>query len=150
MVGIPASGKSTYLDQYRDNHIVISRDEIRYSMMKEGDRYFDNEKKVYKEYIRQIQEALDTSPDYVDVYADATHLNFMSRHKLLSRLKLNDISVNCIFINISLDKAIERNKNREGLERTPEEVIKQFYNMLVPPTLEEYSYKTIITINNDL
>ena len=148
MVGIPASGKSTYLDKYRDKNIVISRDKIRLSLLKEGDDYFSNEKEVFNEFVKQIQEALDTVPQGIDVYADATHINYLSRRKLLSRLRLKNVDVKCIYIKTPIEVALERNKKREGLERTPDNVILNFGLLLEPPTLEEYNYKLIITINN--
>lgn len=149
MVGIPASGKSTYLDRYRDKSIVISRDEIRYSFLEEGDKYFDKEKETYKEYIRQIQEALDDKNCNKDIYADATQIDSYSRGKLLRNLYLKNTDVYCIYIKVSLDKAKERNKKREGLARTPEKTIEDLYSILEVPSLEEFNYKTIITISNE-
>lgn len=149
MVGIPASGKSTYLDKYRDNHIVISRDEIRLSKLKEGEDYFSHEKEVFKEFVKQIQDALNNVSDGVDVYADATHINYLSRRKLLTRLRLKNVNVNCIYMNTPVKVALERNKNREGIKRTPDNVILNFAFLLEPPTMEEYNYKLIITINSN-
>ena len=46
MMGIPGSGKSTFVRKRRDifdNPIVISRDKIRFSLLEEGDEYFSKE-----------------------------------------------------------------------------------------------------------
>ena len=79
MMGIPGSGKSTYLKtRFIERLRVISRDEIRFSMVKEDEEYFSKEKEVYAEFISQIKEALKFE---AEVFADATHLNETSRAK---------------------------------------------------------------------
>ena len=56
MMGCPGSGKSTYLKTRFSQRplAVISRDEIRFSMVKENEEYFSRENEVYAEFIRQI------------------------------------------------------------------------------------------------
>ena len=55
MVGIPASGKSTLiekevscLEEERKTTAVVSRDAVRFSMLKEGEDYFAHEDEVYR------------------------------------------------------------------------------------------------------
>ena len=50
MVGVPGCGKSTWIENNRDSYsTVISRDEIRFNMLKSDDDYFKYETKVFKE-----------------------------------------------------------------------------------------------------
>ena len=85
MMGIPGSGKSTFVRKRRDifdNPIVVSRDKIRFSLLEEGDEYFSKEDEVLKEFTKQIVESL--SRPMGDTIVDATHLNGGSRRKILN------------------------------------------------------------------
>lgn len=121
--GIPGSGKSTYskwLVKNTNNTIKrISRDEIRFSMLKPEDDYFAYEDKVIKEFYRQINDNLALG---YDVIADATHIS----NKALKRLMRN-IHVNCNYILISFDidvlDCMIHNNMREGREYVPSNVI---------------------------
>lgn len=150
MVGIPGSGKSYWLHNNAMSSLIVSRDDIRDSWMKENDKYFDHEKDVFKEYIATIQDYLWVGSD-VDVYADATQINAISRFKLLSNLELDGVDVHAIFINTPVEKCIVNNLQREGLKRIPEEAIKDFAKRLNPPSFDEYDYKSITEVKyNDI
>ena len=86
VVGVPGCGKSTWCNAKiaaNPNWLHISRDEVRFSMIKEEDDYFSKEKQVFNEYVRQIAEGLE----YTNVIADATHLNEPSRLKLIRSIE---------------------------------------------------------------
>lgn len=137
MVGIPGSGKSTYIKNYAsENAKIVSRDNIRFSLLKEGNKYFSKEKEVLKILYATVNDYL--RQEY-DVYVDATHITKRSRHKLLSNLNLNkDIQTIAIHIKTPLSHALKNNHNRIGTQYyVPPEVIKKFYDMAEPPTLEE-------------
>ena len=115
LMGAPGSGKSTYLKN-RFSQLptaVISRDAIRFSLVKEDEEYFSKEKEVYTEFINQIKEALNFNSE---VFADATHLNEISRAKTLRSLgeSLKDVEVNVIWVRVPVQVAIKRNENRIG------------------------------------
>ena len=57
MCGIPGSGKSTYAKTNKDLKYCkyISRDDIRYSLLKDEDDYFSKEKQVFRTFIAQIK-----------------------------------------------------------------------------------------------
>ena len=86
MCGIPGSGKSTYAKTYLTNTLYVSRDEIRFKLVKEDEDYFSKENEVFDTFIAKINEGLRQS---LDVVADATHLNSKSRLKLLACLELD-------------------------------------------------------------
>lgn len=140
MVGIPASGKSTFIathdNFFNERKAVISRDNIRFSMIKEKDSYFSREKEVFNEFIRQIKISLEEN---FDTIVDATHINAGSRSKLLRALdnSLKNIEINAIVIRTPLDIALERNSKREGLSLVPESAIRDMYSHFTIPTIDE-------------
>lgn len=142
MCGIPGAGKSTEVERYlnmnpNQNVIVVSRDTVRYSMIKEDEPYFAKEKEVFKEYIRLIKEGL--KEENAIVVADATHINKTSRAKLLNALKgsLDDVYVYGYVVKAPLEVCLERNALREGRAVVPEESIINMYKAFTNPTLEE-------------
>lgn len=136
MVGVPASGKSTYAKNLttKEDAIYVSRDEIRFSKIKEGDEYFSKEKEVFGEFINRVQSAIN---DGKNVIADATHINRASRGKTLRHLNLEGVEVIAVYINTPFDKCLERNSKREGRTRVPEDSMKSMMRYLSTPSLSE-------------
>ena len=148
MMGAPGSGKSTFIKNYIDYKIerYVSRDEIRFSMVKEDEDYFSKENEVFKKFTSEINNALNLG---INVYADATHLNTASRNKLINAIKEKPSSIEVIFINTSLNKCLEQNENRKGTRSyVPREVIKRMYLSIEPPTFEE-GFSTIYEIKEN-
>lgn len=114
--------------------------------MKSGDEYFDNEDEVFKEYCRLISKSLSMG---LNTYADATHLSKKSRDKVINSLTEQPTEINVIFLNTSLDTAIQRNKQREGLQYVPVSVIKSMYNSIEIPNKEYENINDIITIQEE-
>ena len=143
MCGIPGSGKSTYIKQHtellvRDYKagIIVSRDQIRFSFVKEDEPYFSKEKEVFKTFVDEIKEGLTK---YNFVVADATHINQSSRTKLLRALgsSLKDVKVIALVMTTDLDTCLQRNMKRTGRELVPEDSIINMYHNFTIPTYEE-------------
>ena len=147
MVGAPGSGKSTYARKFSEEHgsgiKIISRDAIRFSMVRDGSPYFSKEKAVFKEFIREINEGLDEG----DVIADATHINEISRMKVIKRIDLSKCKVSCIVLLADELTAIKRNHLREGRARVPDSVISENYARFTHPKTDKFHYHTIIDVN---
>lgn len=142
MVGIPGSGKSTYAKSFlTDKDIYISRDKIRYSIVKPNEPYFSKEKEVFNAFINEINIALTKAERYV--IADATHISFSSRMKVMSRIKDRNTIVNCIVMDIPLDIALERNSYRTGRECVEKDAIVSMYNGLSYPEKGETIDKVV-------
>ena len=152
LVGIPGSGKSTWIQNHKNSfktpYKIISRDDIRFSFLKnDDDDYFKYEKQVFNEFIKQIKESLQKNKE---TYVDATHINESSRGKLLRALglSLKDIEINAIVVQVPINIALKQNAYRTGRKLVPEQAIKQMHSQMTIPTIEEgfdhiYIYKYI-------
>lgn len=149
MCGIPGSGKSTWIQNHKNKFAgtvkVISRDKIRFSMLKDDDDYFSKEDEVWEEFIKQAKISLQENDNTI---LDATHLNVSSRSKILRALKdsLKNIEICAIVIAPPVDVAIKQNNMREGRALVPEKVIRKMYHSFYYPELIEgfdkiYIYK---------
>lgn len=147
MCGIPGSGKSTCAKQLIEKNPQIkyvSRDEIRFSRLKEGEEYFAQEDMVFWEFTHSIDKWLEAG---YDVIADATHLNAGSRHKLMFNI-LHADDVNVIYVATSIEEALRRNSLREGRAQVPEDVIRKMSKSLQVPTIAE-GFKSIFFVDGD-
>lgn len=112
--GVPGSGKSTFLNRIKgDNEIVISRDEIRFSLLKEGEQYFAHEDEVFRLFCNRIADYIKHG---INVYADATHLTVASRRKLVDAIKRRcaPSKICVLFFTVPLKICLERNEMRRG------------------------------------
>ena len=141
MIGAAGSGKSTFAKQYLTDAVYVSRDEIRFSLLAEGEPYFSREDQVYREFIWKIYNTLLN--EHKDVVADATHLNDKSRAKLFKALPL-DFSkyyIIAVYINTSLKACLDRNELRKNDNRAyvpPQQIQKMFFQKKAP-TFKEYN-----------
>ena len=145
MAGIPASGKSTFIQKEMDvyekagqNCIWCSRDNVRFSMVGENEEYFSKENQVFRAWINSIKTALNDDAHDV-IYIDATHVDKVSRAKTLRNLNINKDyhTLICVCFNTDVKTCIERNSNREGRARVPDKAIYSMYHRFVKPALEE-------------
>ena len=113
--GLPGAGKSTFLKNYKkQNEVIVSRDEIRFSMRRnEKEEYFAHEKKVYNTFIQEIIKNLKTGNN---VYADATHLTPQSQIKLLNAVlqKAAPSRIELICFDVPLITCLQRNEKRKN------------------------------------
>lgn len=143
LCGPSGSGKSTWArnfmfetDRLGGDVRYVSRDEIRFSMLKEGEDYFSHEKEVFKRFANTLRHTLI---DGFDVIADATHLNEFSRRKLTQAIDIyyDNYEIVYVVFDVDADTCVERNKNREGRANVPENIIRNMCRDFRMPTLEE-------------
>lgn len=149
LCGIPGSGKSTWVQRQivLNGGKQISRDEIRFAMVREDEDYFAHEDEVFEKFIHDINEALLF---YNDVYVDATHINERSRNKVLNRIKnITEININPVNFIVPIETCIERNEMRVGRAVVPRSVIRRMYTQFMPANdCEQYDYNEIVTIKS--
>lgn len=182
MVGIPGSGKDTAIAELKEEAFKyptrvkfydVSRDNIRFSLLQDGEDYFAHEKEVEQEYYSSLKKLIKElaqgdlfEREHSFIIANATHITRASRKKLmnkLSELKDVDIKYTTYFINTPVNIAIERNDKRSGLAKVPKEVILNMNKRLEIPnkmledlettvtdTFDYYSYYKEGKNNNDL
>lgn len=144
MVGIPASGKSTWAEREKERLeaegkrcIIVSRDAIRKSFLSPGDDYFSAETETFQEFVDTINANLWDGVDVV--IADATHVSAKSRHKLLRHIKPPEgTKLTFEIMEVDLDTAIERNAARTGYARVPNSALQSMRRGFSYPNAEEY------------
>lgn len=139
MVGQPGSGKSSYAQKAIKNEpnvVIVSRDEIRFSLVSEDEGYFSREEEVYDTFISHIRKHLKEGKS---VIADATHLTPASRKKLLEAVGFENFDeAVAIYIKRDLETSLRQNEERKGTRSyVPREVIRRMHLSLVPPTVKE-------------
>ena len=145
LMGAPGSGKSTFAKAHmEEGDVYVSRDEIRLTLLKPGEDYFLHEKKVFKIFISRINKALNEGKT---VWADATHLNAVSRTKILDRVyNRSKINVQIVWLKTPLDECIKRNEKRRGTRSyVPVDAIHDMYRHLVKPEFCE-GFSTIYIV----
>ena len=137
MCGVPGSGKSTYVATNHPDAIVVSRDAIRFALLKEGDDYFAYEDMVLSIFYSEIQNAIDSDSEQ-DIIIDATHLTPKARATCLQNLKnLDKVNLVALSIEVPIAIALYRNNQRSGRARVPDTVIRNMYRSYRIPTIEE-------------
>lgn len=126
MSGVPGCGKSTWARKFtaeHDNVVHVSRDEIRFSLLADGEDYFAYEDDVVAIFYSEINEALAAGHD---VIADATHISERALRETLRRIVV-DCDKMLVSFDIPLDTCIARNAHRDGRARVPEHVIRRMW-----------------------
>lgn len=135
--GPAGSGKSTYVATNFPDAVVVSRDAIRFALLKEGDDYFAYEDTVLQIFYTEIQNAIDSDKEN-DIIIDATHLTPKARATCLKELKnLDKVNLVALSIEVPLAIALYRNNQRSGRARVPDTVIRNMYKSYKVPTVEE-------------
>lgn len=149
MSGAPGSGKSTWAKNRTEQcgGMWISRDEIRFSKLKDGEDYFSHEDEVIDTFIEMIQLCIDNKVH--DIYADASHLTEKARERILSKLRLNDYKIGAVILHTTLGTCFKRNDTRTGHANVPHVVIKNMDKSRTDPATDSRKYDWIIDVFED-
>ena len=128
LAGIPGSGKTTWVKKMvaERGGIHCSRDEVRFSLLEDGEDYFAHEDEVFRIWTEKVHQAI-LSPDVPNVYIDATHLTEKSRAKVIDSLPTTNYILITVFFDTPLETCLERNEQRTGRAYVPPQVIRNMY-----------------------
>lgn len=140
LCGPSGCGKSTWavnkIQEESMKTLWVSRDALRFSMLKPGEDYFAHEKEVYKKFVTAIVSGLGVN---MNIIADATHLNEFSRRKLTQAIdaQFNVYQIVYVVFNTSFEECLRRNASRKGYANVPETIIRNMFRTFQAPTLDE-------------
>ena len=148
LAGIPGSGKSTWLRTHLgDGDAYVSRDEVRFSIISDDEDYFAHETEVFDKFVAEIEENLNKG---LRVFADATHINWASRRKLLERIHDKDnIDIDVYVFKTPLETCLERNEQRTGRAVVPRSVIRRMGGQMTHPLSDPFKYHMMKNIYPD-
>lgn len=139
LVGLPASGKSTYVKEFKSINkgaFVVSRDSLITSQFPEED-YNEAWENVDHDKINQdLQVLFKDSKKEELVVVDMTHMSKKSRRKSLSHFDSSYKKKAVVFLT-DLETNMLRNSQRCG-KVIDKEVIDKMMRSFYPPTLEEF------------
>ncbi len=152
LVGLPGSGKSTWVKKYISKHknfIVISVDDaIEEFAVSDGTNYNTAWKKYISDATAIMKQNLQSAyNDNISVIVDKTNLTVKSRNRVLSSAPPNYIKIAVIFQIPSkeLYRRLEMRKNDTG-KSIPADVMDNFIANFIPPTISE-GFSQIIKVN---
>lgn len=133
LVGLPASGKSTYAQELAKeyNSTVFSSDALRAELWGDESIQGDNTK-LFTELHRRIKDCLreGNSATY-----DATNINYKQRMAFLAELKNIPCFKRCIVMATPYEECLKRNAQRE--RKVPVHVIERMYRQFDIPWYHE-------------
>lgn len=123
MVGLPASGKSTYAKELAEEMraVICSSDAIRKELCGDENSQ-DNNEEVFKLLHSRIKECLRKG---VNLIYDATNINSKRRRAFLSELRIIPCTKRCVVMATPFKECCERNVARDRV--VPCEVIERMY-----------------------
>lgn len=142
LVGLPASGKSTYIDKYLKDYTVISNDHIIEEYAKKNDisytkAYMELDRKdVQREYKNNLLKAIKTSNKVV---IDNTNMSVKKRHSSLAHFGDEWKKTALVF---EIDKKELRKRLDKRAKETgkviPQQVITDMTRAYEKPTSKEF------------
>ena len=138
LVGLPGSGKSTFLE--RLGVTALSSDAIR--LLLTGDA---TNQSIHRQVFAALRYLVKgrLKLGMAVTYVDATHLTPWERRPYLKMGELYDCNVEALFFDVPLSVCLERNRGRARV--VPEDVMERMAAKLVPPSLDEgFSAVTVV------
>jgi len=137
-VGLPGSGKSTYLTERGIN--AISSDEIR-QILADDSTDQSIHKRVFASMLYLIRQRLAIGREIT--YVDATHLTRWERRPYVLLARRHNCELEALYFDVPLETCLHRNAQR--LRIVPEEAIRFMAELLQPPSKIE-GFSEVVTI----
>lgn len=144
MMGVPASGKSTYVDTWVEEldengrgHVVIRPDDIREELTGDASDQSANDEVFGVAHMRLRQSLRSSAPI---VFFDATNVRPFARQNILDIVEecnLADgvkVSPVLVVMNINLEDAKRRNRTRDRV--VPDHAIERMYEQFLDATID--------------
>jgi predicted kinase len=135
-VGLPGSGKSTYLERRGLN--AISSDEIR-RLIADDPRDQSIHARVFATIRYLIRQRLAVGRP--ETYVDATHLTRWERKPYIQLARRHGCEIEALFFDVPVDVCIARNQLRERV--VPGQAIWEMSRKMQVPALEERFYRVV-------
>ena len=142
MIGVPGSGKSTWIQQFLDSHpeefVIISSDDLIEEYAQSQNKTYDQ---VFKEYVgiaeKQMYENAKIAFDKnINVIWDQTNLNPRARSKKLRLVPNRYHMTAVVFSTPGVQEHQRRLDSRTG-KTIPQFIIENMIQTMVPPNYEE-------------
>ncbi len=143
MVGVPGSGKSTWLENNSPNIEIVSSDKKREELFNDVNCQADN-KKVFQECHSDVEKALYAGKQ---VAFDATNTKFSYRNAAIQLAFQTYAHTSIVYFDLPLKIALERNKQRS--RQVSEAIITRFFNDLEVPRFTEAQELKVISLPPD-
>jgi predicted kinase len=129
-VGLPGSGKSTYLARLGVN--AISSDEIRRLIIDDPhDQTIHG--RVFTTIRFLVRQRIAVGRP--ETYVDATHLTPWERRPYVKIAQRYRCELEALYFDVPVEVCIERNRQRQPM--VPEEAIREMARLMIPPTTGE-------------
>ena len=139
LVGVPGSGKSTYLE--RLGAPALSSDRIR-GLLADDETDQTIHDRVFQTVRYLLRQRLEIGRPVT--YIDATNLTIEDRRPYLEMGRAHGCDVEAVFFDVPLDVCRERNARRRRV--VPEEALAKMAAKLTPPSVEEgFARVTVIS-----
>ncbi len=130
LVGLPGSGKSTYLERLRAT--ALSSDAVR-ELLADDPTDQSIQYRVFCTLRYLLRQRLEIGRPIT--YIDATNLTPQERRPYIRLADLYDCDVEAVFFDVPLETCLDRNRRRSRI--VPDDVVQRMALKLRPPTLEE-------------
>lgn len=143
LCGLPCSGKSTWVQKQLASleNIVLCPDDFR--LILTGQEFYAPAEDSVWSHVKTAARVLLKSHSNRTVIIDATHLTVGSRSQWIRMSKERQVSIDCIWFDVSLDECMRRMQHRE--RKIPHDVMLRMATDFVPPTVAE-GFENIVKV----